>query len=132
LPGIDLVAMSVDEKVLLKKFRLLPEAQKQALADYAEFLSQRYAEEPEPVPQQPLDIPRPQQETVIKAIQRLSKTYPMLDSKELFEKTSTYMMRNLMQGEDNDMLIDEMEVFFKERYQAYLNNRDKELKETHS
>ena len=124
--------MSVDEKELLKKFRLLPEAQKQALADYAEFLCQRYAEEPEPVPQQPLDIPRPQQETVIKAIQRLSKTYPMLDSKELFEKTSTYMMRNMMHGEDHDILIDEMEVFFKERYQAYLNDRDKALKETNS
>lgn len=123
--------MSVDEKDFLKKFRLLPEAQKQALADYAEFLCQRYAEEPEPVPQQPLDIPRPQQETVIKAIQRLSKTYPMLDSKELFEKTSSYMMRNLMHGEDHDVLIDEMEVFFKERYQAYLNDRDKQLKETH-
>jgi hypothetical protein len=118
--------MSVYEQVLLKKFRLLPEAQKQALTDYAEFLSQRYAEEPEPVPQQPVDIPRPQQETLIKAIRRLSKTYPMLDSKELFEKTSTYMMRNLMHGEDNDALIDEMEGFFKERYQTYLSEKDKE------
>lgn len=118
--------MSVQEQALLKKFRLLPEAQKKALNDYAEFLSQRYAEEPEPVPQQPVDIPRPQQETLIKAIRRLSKTYPMLDSKELFEKTSTYMTRNLMHGEDNDVLIDEMEVFFKECYQVYLSERDKE------
>ena len=112
--------MSKLETALLKNLRQLPEAQKQSLADYAEFLCQRYAIE-EAVPTVPLDIPRPQQESVVKAIRRLAKTYPMLDSKELFEKTSSYMMRNMMHGEDSSALIDEMEVFFLKSYHTYIS-----------
>ena len=108
-----------DPKVeLLKIFHQLPETQQQALLDYAEFLSQRYAIAAEPVAEHPLDIPRPQEESVVKAVRRLSKTYPMLDSKILFEKTSSFMMRNLMHGEKSDVLIDEMEIFFQQSYQT--------------
>ena len=114
------------EEVLLKSLRQLPEAQKQTLVDYAEFLCQRYAVEETVVPRQPVDIPRPKEESVVKAVRRLAKTYPMLDSKELFEKTSSFMMRNLMHGEDGDALIDEMEIFFQQRYQAYISEEEAE------
>ncbi|MFW2439640.1 MAG: hypothetical protein ACN4GR_09740 [Arenicellales bacterium] len=109
------------EEDLLKRFRQLPGTQQQALLDYAEFLNQRYAIVAEPVAEHPLDIPRPQQESVVKAVRRLSKTYPMLDSKELFEKTSSFMMRNLMHGEDSGALIDEMELFFQQSYQTHIS-----------
>jgi len=118
--------MSKLEDTILKSLRQLPEAQQQVLADYAEFLCQRYAIEEDSVAQIPLDIPRPQEESVVKAIKRLSKTYPMLDSKELFEKTSSLMMRNLMHGEGNSVLIDEMEVYFEQTYLVYSNARDLE------
>jgi len=112
------------EEVLLKKFRQLPEIQQQTLLDYVEFLSQRYAIKAEPVAEHPLDIPRPQKESVVKAVKRLSKTYPMLDTKKLFEKTSSFMMRNLMHGEDSASLIDEMEIFFEEHYQVYCSDKN--------
>ena len=121
--------MSVQQEQLLEYFQQLPVVQQQALLDYAEFLCQRYAEEPEPAPQHPLpplDIPRPEQESVIKAVRRLSKTYPMLDSKVLFEKTSSFMTRHLMHGEDGDTLIDEMEVFFQQTYDSYLSEHSED------
>ncbi len=114
------------EEVLRKIFHQLPETQQQTLLDYAEFLSQRYAAEAGPVAEYPLDISRPQEESVIKAVRRLSKTYPMLDSKKLFEKTSSFMMKNLIHGEESASLIDEMEVFFEEHYQAYRSERSKD------
>jgi len=114
------------EDLLLKSLRQLPEAQKQTLVDYAEFLCQRYAVEETVVPQHPVDIPRPQEESVVKAVRRLAKTYPMLDSKELFEKTSSFMMRNLMHGEDSNDVIDEMEDFFQQSYQTYIGKTELE------
>lgn len=115
--------MSKIENALLKSFRQLPPEQQQALTDYADFLCQRYAIEVEAVPLVPLDIPRPQEESVVKALRRLAKTYPMLDAKELFEKTSSFMTRNLMHGEDSTLLIDEMEVFFQHNYQEFISKK---------
>jgi len=114
------------EDVLLKNLRKLPETQQQMLADFADFLCQRYAIEEKPVAQQPVDIPRPQEESVVKAVRRLSKTYPMLDSKALFEKTSSFMMKNLMHGEDSGLVIDEMEIFFQQTYQSYISEKEPE------
>lgn len=116
--------MSKLEDAILNSLRRLPDEQKQALVDYAEFLSQRYGVDEDTIPLDPLDIPRPQEESVVKAIRRLAKTYPMLDSKELFEKTSSYMMRNLMHGEDGYVLIDEMEVFFQQSYQDFISKKE--------
>ena len=116
--------MSNLEDKLLNCLRQLPDEQKQVLVDYADFLSQRYAVEEQTAPLEPLELPRPQEESVVKAIRRLAKTYPMLDSKELFEKTSSYMMRNLMHGEDSYLLIDEMEVFFQQSYQEFISKKE--------
>lgn len=113
------------EKVLLEILGQLPEEQRQSLLDYAEFLVQRYAIETEPVTEYPLDIPRPEKESVVKAVRRLSKNYPMLDSKALFEKTSSFMMRSLMHGEDSAGLIDEMEIFFEGHYQVFCKDKAK-------
>ena len=118
--------MAITEKALLEKFNGLPAEQKQALADYADFLFERYGKQPDPVPDQPLEIPRPENESVIKAIKRLSKTYPMLDTRELFEKTSSFMTRSLMHGEDDIVIIDEMEVFFEHHYQRFIEKNKKD------
>jgi hypothetical protein len=116
--------MAATEKELVNIFQRLPKVQKQALLDYADFLVERYGQEAEPVSEQPLDIPRPENESVVKAIKRLSRTYPMLDTKALFEKTSSFMTRSLMHGEDDLLIIDEMEVFFEERYRHYVRSKD--------
>lgn len=117
--------MANREDSLLDLYRILPADQQQALLDYAEFLAERYGKAAEPVSLQPVDIPRPENESVMKAIKRLSKTYPMLDTKELFEKTSSYMTRSLMQGEDDLLIIEEMELYFEERYRSFVGEQDK-------
>jgi hypothetical protein len=48
----------------------------------------------------------------------------MLDSKELFEKTSSFMMKNLMHGEDSGIVIDEMEIFFQQTFQSYISEKE--------
>jgi len=74
-----------DSKRLVSIFRSLSEGRQQALLEYAEFLagkeSLEIAERP---PTEPLPIPRPEKENVVKAIQRLIQTYPMLERNRSF------------------------------------------------
>lgn len=89
----------------------------QALLDYAEYLAQRH-----PLPQvnqTPVDIQRPDQESVVGAIKRLSQTYPMLDRQSLLHETSAFMMQHMVQGRGSVEVIDDMEIYFEEQYQQY-------------
>lgn len=116
--------MKKTEKAILESFRLLPAEQQQALADYAEWLAARYGQADEAVSRQPLDIPRPAEESVVKAIRRLSNTYPMLDTSEMLTRTSSFMTRHVMQGQDSAEIIDEMEEYFRECYEEQIGDAD--------
>ncbi len=108
-----------DSKRLTGLFRSLSEARQIALIEYAEFLAAREATETRiVVPTEPLPIPRPPQENVVKAIQRLRETYPMLDSGKVFNEASAQMTRHLMHGVDAVEVIDELERIFQRHYQA--------------
>ena len=64
-----------DSKRLLMIFRSLSESRQQALLDYADFLAGKEGTEIAAAPPtEPLDIPRPEKENVVKAIQRLTRT----------------------------------------------------------
>ncbi len=105
------------EKRLLGVARELDEGRRETLVAFAEFLSQRagdMAEEAE-VPA-PLDIPRPESESVVKAIKRLSATYPMLDKSRMLDETSTLMAEHTLQGRDADEVITDLEVVFERHY----------------
>lgn len=110
--------MSKGDKELLKIYNQLDEAAQTSLLDYASFLIEKY-----PVAQQqstePENIPRPEAETVIAAIKRLSATYPMLKDPSLFHETSSLMTQHIMQGRDASMIIDELEGIFREQYNAF-------------
>ena len=113
--------MNVDEKKLLGVFKSLSGEQQQSLLDFAEFLANRA---PVPVAQQvsePLDFPRPAQESVVKAIKRLMATYPMLDRSKLLHETSHYMTLHVMQGKPVVEVIDELEGVFTKHYERYKN-----------
>jgi hypothetical protein len=116
--------MNREERQLLERYRSLGEAQKQSLLDFADFLGARARMTAEPVPQQPLHIPRPENETVIKAIRRLTMTYPMLDRNKLFHDTAHYMTQHTVQGRPAAEVIDELEIVFKRHYEAYLEGPD--------
>jgi hypothetical protein len=108
-----------DSKRLTSLFRNLSEARQQALIEYAEFLAARESGEVKTVvASTPLPIPRPPQENVVKAIQRLRQTYPMLDSGKVFNEASAQMTRHLMHGVDAVEVIDELERIFLRHYQA--------------
>lgn len=112
--------MSLTEKNLLNHFRRLDTAQQQTAMDFIEFLAARSpaATDREIVP--PVAIPRPEQESVIKAVKRLRATYPMLEPGKLLNDTSTQMTRHVIHGVAVEEVIDELESVFKRHYELYV------------
>jgi hypothetical protein len=97
----------------------LPEDQRQTLLRFAQFLLEE-APETESVPEtlpEPKAIPRPAEESVIKAMRRLSETYFMLERGKLLNETSALMAQHVMQGRDVVEVIDELEVIFATHYE---------------
>jgi len=103
------------EKRLREIASTLPEEPARALLEYAEFLAVRYGGPKEVTA--PLDIPRPPKESVVKAIQRLSATYPMLDRSKMLNETSVLMTQHVIQGRDAVEVIDELEILFRRYYE---------------
>lgn len=119
--------MAGEGKKLLRLFRSLSEPRQQALLEYAAFLASRdEAEGLNVVPQEPLSIPRPEQESVVKAIQRLMASYPMLDRNKLLNETSAQMTRHLIHGVPAVEVIDELEVIFRSHYEMRLEDSAKD------
>lgn len=104
------------EKRLREILGELPPEQAEQLLEYAEFLRARHASTV-PATAEPLDIPRPEQETVVRAIKRLRETYPMLDAAKLLNETSVLMSQHVMQGRDAVEVIDELEIIFRTHYE---------------
>lgn len=95
----------------------LPEEEQRALLRFAEFLLAQAPEaEPAPLPE-PRPIPRPEQESVIKAMRRLSETYFMLDRGPLLNETSALMAQHVMHGKPAVEVIDALEVVFASHYE---------------
>jgi len=111
-----------DSKRLLSIFRSLSEPRQQALLEYAEFLATKEGVESASAPAtEPLPIPRPTQENVVKAIQRLMQTYPMLERNHVFHEASAQMTRHLIHGVPAIEAIDELERIFARQYQQHLD-----------
>ena len=104
---------------LLKLFRQLSDADREHLISYAEFLVQRGDQQvpTDKTDLSPADIPRPESETVVAAIKRLSETFYMLDRDELLHEASALMTAHVMQGRDAVDVIDELEVVFRRHYE---------------
>jgi len=100
----------------------LPDAQAQALLEYAEFLLERYGAAP--TTGDPLDIPRAENETVVAAIKRLRASYPMLDAAKLLNETSALMSDHALRGRDAGAVIDELEQLFRRHYERLIGERD--------
>jgi hypothetical protein len=109
---------SKTEKRLREILAGLPAVQAQALLDYAEFLAARYVAPAELT--EPLEIPRPAQETVIKAIRRLGATYPMVDRSKMLNETSVLMTQHIIHGRDAVEVIDELEILFRGHYEKQI------------
>ena len=116
-----------DSKRLVSIFRNLSEGRQQALLEYAEFLAGKEGAEMAAAPAtEPLPIPRPEQENVVKAIQRLMQTYQMLERKQIFHEASAQMTRHLIHGVAAVEAIDELERIFARQYQQHLESLQKD------
>jgi len=102
---------------LLKLYSSMDARGQDLLLEYAEFLSERYPAEI--ASQTPLEIVRPEEESVVAAIKRLSSTYAMLDKQALLHETSTFMMQHMMHGRDAVEVIDDMEIYFQQQYEQF-------------
>ncbi|BAU49533.1 hypothetical protein SVA_2985 [Sulfurifustis variabilis] len=110
------------EKRLIEILDALADEQARALLDYAEFLLARYGANKDLPP--PAEIPRPEEETVVRAIKRLRATYPMLNPSKLLNETSVLVSQHVMQGRNAVEVIDELEVLFRRHYEKLTSERE--------
>jgi hypothetical protein len=102
---------------LLELARRLDPTHLQSLIDFAGFLAERHGKPvdsgdiPPPEP-----IERPDNESVVAAIKRLSATYFMLDKSKMLHQTSALVAEHVMQGRDAADVIDELEEVFYNHY----------------
>ena len=110
-----------DQRRLLELFSDLDDQDKASLTSFAEFLAQRQKEDPASAqpPPEPEDIVRPEKESVVAAIKRLSKTYYMLDTQRIFNETASLMTAHVMQGRPAAEVIDELELLFEQQYRVF-------------
>lgn len=94
----------------------LPTKYAAQLLDFAEFIFQRHGEDRTNLPRQ--DIDRPESESVVQAIKRLTQTYPMLEPSSLFTETSGLMSESIVGGKSAKEVIDKLESLFQDRYDA--------------
>jgi len=111
---------------LLSLIEQLSPADRDVVTSFAEFLLSRSgnpviltsppepaapAEIPEPEP-----VPRPEEERVVAAVKRLSKTYFMLDKSKMLGATSDLVTKHIMQGIEAAEVIDQLEQEFSDQY----------------
>ena len=120
--------MNKNTKKLLACYRELPDEVAQQLLDYAEFLAERYKTEVKEIPL-PEDILRPETESVVVAVKRLSATYHMLNKDKLLNETASLVSQNLIQGRDAVEVIDELEIIFRREYESLVEEIKQEIGE---
>ncbi len=117
LPGMG-QGGSPQERRLRQIFRELAEQDQATLLRFAEFLvaAPTALAPAEPLPE-PVLLERPAQESVVKAIKRLTASYPMLNPDELLHRTSDLMSSHVIKGRSAPEVIDDLELMFAEHYQ---------------
>jgi hypothetical protein len=113
-------SQSPEQKRLLKLFKELAPEQRRSLLDFAEFLHGR-AEPAVAELAKPEPIERPEKESVVAAIKRLTRTYPMIDRSRMLHETSELMSQHVIQGRAAAEVIDDLEAAFKRQYQAMID-----------
>lgn len=109
---------SAQERQLLKLFRALRTEDRAAVLAFSRFLAAEAAAVPAAAPEEPRHEPRPEEETVVAAIKRLRRVYPMLDPGKMLHETSSLMAAHVLQGRNAEAVIDELERLFVASYEA--------------
>ncbi|MDH5190327.1 MAG: Crp/Fnr family transcriptional regulator [Gammaproteobacteria bacterium] len=119
--------MSSREENFLNTLKQLSQSDQNTLMAFAEFLLIRSGQIQIQIDEQetsitravpsPEDIPRPEKESVVIAIKRLSATYPMISKQTMLNKISPLMSQHIMEGRDANEVIDDLEEIFRKRYE---------------
>ena len=119
------VAMALESRMasdqadeLQRLFARLDDEGRRSLLDFAAFLVERHGVSeaaPTAIPEPNL-VPRPDNESVVKAIKRLSTSYFMVDRARILNKTSALMAEHVMQGRAATEVIDDLEALFEREY----------------
>ncbi len=115
--------MKRDVKALVDLFNKLDKDQQQSLFDYAEFLQSRGGVVQQDIAR-PVEIPKPEKESVVGAIKRMKQSYPMIDSMEVFAVASDLMTDHMVKGRDAEQVISEIEALFEETYKKMFRERE--------
>lgn len=118
LPGMPQSSGSAEEKHLRKLYRGMTPQDQASLLRFAEFLAASPTANAEPMTEFPVPeaIPRPEQESVVKAIKRLTATYHMIERDRLLNETSSLMTAHVIHGKSAPAVIDELEAMFERHY----------------
>ena len=111
--------MKRDAKALADLFNTLDKERQESLFDYAEFLQSKGGVLKQEVTE-PVDVPRPENESVVGAIKRMTQTYPMIDSMKVFAVASNLMTDHMVKGRDAEEVINEIEALFEDTYKKLL------------
>jgi hypothetical protein len=104
------------EARLLAIFRALDADDRHALQAYAEFLAVRGGMRSTAAEATVTAEPAPEGETVVMAIKRLTRTYPMIERRKLIGRTSELMAEHALQGRPAVEVIAELEMVFEEHF----------------
>ncbi len=121
-------------ETFLEIFQQLSAVDQAAVQSFAEFLLSRSgsggvpAEVAPQVRQReipvPEPLPRPQDEKVVAAVKRLSKTYFMLDKTKMLGATSDLVTQHVLHRRAAAEVIDELEHLFEDQYQKLKKDED--------
>ena len=127
IPPIPRQQFTAEELALLKRFRAMNSDNKLSLQRFADFLYQDQSQTATDASdltevKEPLMITPKDNESVIAAIKRLGRQYPMVDKDTMLHETSDLMTQHIIQGKVKEAVITDLELLFKSRYQEYVNS----------
>jgi len=102
----------MDEQGLLTAFRALDAQGRKSLLDFAAFLAARIPPRPDASPL----APGPRDESVVQAIKRLTRAYPMLNKHELASRVEALLASHMMDGRPAAEVIAALETSYAEQH----------------
>lgn len=111
--------MSSDRERLVELFAALDRDGRRTLLAFAEFLATTGTARAAPddaTPELPRVLPRPDDESVVAALKRLRRSYPMLDAAPLLDAAARLVTAHVLHGRGAEQVIDELETLFAEAY----------------
>jgi hypothetical protein len=107
--------MTPQARVLAKLFDALDERDRGTLFALAEHLAARGAS----APLAPVITLRPEGETVMQAVRRLNRSYPMLERRTLMQPVGALVSAHMLDGRPAADTIDALETLFAARYREH-------------